>query len=575
MANINSNIHDYEPLWESWKVEELVGQGASGKVYKISKELFDKKHISAVKIITLDKQKCIREFSLPEDTKSQEFISYFDEMIKNIIKEIEFLYLLNGTPNIIRYDDYLIKKQDRYVDVLIKMEYARPLKDYVNSLDGNLSEHEVVRIGIDICKALRVCHSNKILHRDIKEDNIFVSENNAFKLGDFGVAKDLTEHLNSHTRIGTLDYIAPEAFNGNSYDSKADIYSLGVVLYKLANNGRIPFLINFPGKFTIDDVNIARKRRLSGELPELPLGVSEQLSKVILKACHPLPGKRYQSVTELQQGLEMFASSASESRTLKSFSDFPTMHNYNTVSSKNLNYFDATRAETPSSSHKDFYEQKVLINSEENHLPPKNGTLTPKFIAILSCFAGLCLLGLLILFLYLNNFFTPKIPPIASNSNEPQVSAGSNNSENLEQSPDEISPSPSPSPVVSPNYEKLISALFVNYESGLETAVSTGEFAKVEPYMLKESKIYNMQKNYIADRFAKGTKIKMTDFKKGATRLLGKDAYNRDCYEVDVIEYHIITYKNGTSENINLSWTYSVCNDGVSFVFTDLRRDQK
>lgn len=109
------------------------------------------------------------------------------------------------------------------------------------------TEADVIRLGIDMCRALEVCAKENIIHRDIKPSNIFVSEHGDYKLGDFGVARHLEASCRELSKKGTYDYMAPEVYRDSVYDARADIFSLGIVLYKLMNNGRIPFLPPAPG----------------------------------------------------------------------------------------------------------------------------------------------------------------------------------------------------------------------------------------------------------------------------------------------------------------------------------------
>jgi serine/threonine protein kinase len=112
----------------------------------------------------------------------------------------------------------------------------------------SLTESDVIKLALDLCNALELCHSKSIMHRDIKEANIFVSNNNTYKLGDFGVSKDISNATHLETKVGTINYMPPEIFSGKKYTKNADIYSLGIVLYKLLNHGRIPFLPTYPNE---------------------------------------------------------------------------------------------------------------------------------------------------------------------------------------------------------------------------------------------------------------------------------------------------------------------------------------
>ena len=99
--------------------------------------------------------------------------------------------------------------------------------------EEKLTEEDVLRLGIDLCRALEYCQKQNIIHRDIKPENIFVSRFGEFKLGDFGIARNWDRGASGLSKKGTFSYMAPEMYKGEEYDSRADIYSLGIVLYKL------------------------------------------------------------------------------------------------------------------------------------------------------------------------------------------------------------------------------------------------------------------------------------------------------------------------------------------------------
>ena len=158
--------------------------------------------------------------------------------------------------------------------------------------DGLLPIDEVIKLGIHICRMLEVCEKQNIIHRDIKPANIFVTEYGDYKLGDFGIARTLQDGSAS-TSIGTMDFIAPEvASYRQRYDSRVDIYSLGLTLYYLLNGNKLPF----EGE---DNEESPLVRRIDGEpLPQLK-GISERLSYMVLKASSFKPNDRYSNIKEM------------------------------------------------------------------------------------------------------------------------------------------------------------------------------------------------------------------------------------------------------------------------------------
>ena len=289
--------------WESWKPEALIGEGAYGAVYKASHTIGSVTDYSAVKIIRIpenDSRKAamIRELGSVENARE-----YFRDMVDSCIREIDTMIGLKGITNIVSVEDSaLAEDPDGFGwTIYIRMELLQSFPDYMQ--EHTLTEAEAVRVGIDICTALTYCEKAGIIHRDIKPSNIFRSQMGNFKLGDFGVARKTDKTDGLYSARGTYPFMAPEIFNGQSYDKRADIYSLGLVLYRLLNRNRDPFTDPDKRMIYMKDREEAMARRISGEkLPE-PAEASAKAARVILKACEFKPEKRYQSASEFLQAL--------------------------------------------------------------------------------------------------------------------------------------------------------------------------------------------------------------------------------------------------------------------------------
>lgn len=297
----NDGIQKYSPLWGEWIIEEPVGIGSYGKVYKISKQLGNEKVISAVKHIKIPSTAQYEDAILSFGNNKESMRTYFKDIVNKLENEVKLLYKLRGNTNIVSYEDYMIKeREDIGWDILIKMEFVIPLSKYVEA--KNLTKEMIINLGIDICSGLKLCHDNGIIHRDIKDSNIFISENNHFKIGDFGAATNLASE-GAVTRIGTPYYMAPEVilnYNHESYDKTVDIYSLGIVLYRLFNKLRFPFVPLNDKEVTFNSKEMAQARRVDGEeLPE-PCDADDKLWKIIKKACEHNPKERYSSVDDLK-----------------------------------------------------------------------------------------------------------------------------------------------------------------------------------------------------------------------------------------------------------------------------------
>ena len=148
------------------------------------------------------------------------------------------------------------------------------------------------------------CHSQNIIHRDIKDDNIFIGADNTYKLGDFGVSKLLNDRSRAESMKGTPNYIAPEVYLGKEkYDNTVDLYSLGIVLYRLLNKLRFPFLPDYPDSYDSNDEEQAFEKRIKGEIPNLPINAKNELGQVILKAISNRKD-RFNSADEFLKALE-------------------------------------------------------------------------------------------------------------------------------------------------------------------------------------------------------------------------------------------------------------------------------
>ena len=287
--------------WPGWEVVRLIGRGGFGEVYEIRRNVFGHEEKAALKVITIPQSNQDVEELRGDGYSGEEITDYFQSFLKDIVREYALMSEMKGHTNIIYCDDLRYIQHDDGVgwDIYIKMELLTPLPE---ALGQQVSDEQVIRVGIDICNALLLCEGKNIIHRDIKPQNIFVSDDGNYKLGDFGIAKTV-ERTASGTRIGTYKYIAPEVYNNQPYGSAADVYSLGLVLYWMLNERRTPFLPLPPQRPTASVDEEARRRRLSGESLPLPANGSHALQQIVMKACAFAPKSRY-TAAELRAALE-------------------------------------------------------------------------------------------------------------------------------------------------------------------------------------------------------------------------------------------------------------------------------
>lgn len=296
--------------WSDWETVRLIGRGSFGTVYEIQRKLVDEDTESAaLKVITIPQNPGDVEEMYSEGYDDESITATFNSHLKSIVAEYSLMRKMDGSANIVNCKDIRYIQHDDGIgwDIYIRMELLTPL---IKALPVDADEDTVIRIGKDICNALVLCKKHEIVHRDIKPQNIFVSANGDYKLGDFGIAKTVEKTMGG-TKIGTYKYMAPEVYNNQPYGSAADIYSLGLVLYWLLNERRMPFMPLPPAKLGAGMDEEARHRRLSGErLPE-PAHGSAALKQIVLKACAYDPKDRYSSAAAMLEDLNKLTGDAS------------------------------------------------------------------------------------------------------------------------------------------------------------------------------------------------------------------------------------------------------------------------
>ena len=306
----------YEPVFGKWYITKQLGAGSYGKVFEIQRTdaLDGTVYRGALKAITIPSSPEELQSVLDEDgLDRQGASSYFRETVVALNREIALMNKVKGHSNIVSYEDHDVIEHTDGIgwDILIRMELLTPISQYFKQFD-TIPRQAVLRLGIDLCRALEVCEKYSIIHRDIKPANIFISDTGDFKLGDFGVARTASASTGASTFAGTVNYMAPEVFRREKYTASVDTYSLGLVMYQLLNANRMPFYPPYPQPLTALAKERAHDRRLAGEpLPD-PVNASGPLADILRKACAPAPADRFASPTEMRLALEAVLRGASD-----------------------------------------------------------------------------------------------------------------------------------------------------------------------------------------------------------------------------------------------------------------------
>jgi len=299
-------IKKYEPLWGKWIVKRKLGEGTFGAVYEAEKidDISGNATSCAVKLISIKDEQLFRGMNLRETLSADEWEKIKKENLKKVLKEAEVMEKLESRDHIVELKNYEHISNEKTTDILMRMELLTNLNDYLLGTAENSEirlKKQVIKIGIDLCKGLEECEAEQIVHCDIKPENIFVNKSNTFKLGDFGLSHKFAASslLGS---MGTKMYMSPEAAGyGKRIDYRSDIYSLGIVLYELLNDRKIPFSSD---SFDSDKIEDAITRRMSGEKIVYPIHERGQLWTIIQKACQFESKDRYQHASEMRRDLE-------------------------------------------------------------------------------------------------------------------------------------------------------------------------------------------------------------------------------------------------------------------------------
>nr|WP_244990380.1 Stk1 family PASTA domain-containing Ser/Thr kinase [Clostridium algidicarnis] len=261
-------------LGDRYELLEKIGEGGMAIVYKARCHKLNR--FDAVKIL------------------KKEFVSDSD-LVDKFKKEATAIANLSDN-NIVNIFDVGSQGDINY----IVMEYVKgkTLKEVIKE-DGRLPYDKVLDYGIQISKALDCAHRNNIIHRDIKPQNILVTEEGVLKVTDFGIAKspDSATITNSKKILGSAHYFSPEQAKGAYIDARTDIYSLGIVLYEMVT-GRVPFDAESP-------VSVALKHIQEAPIPpkQIVQNIPESLNKLILNAIEKEPAKRYKTAKDMMNDL--------------------------------------------------------------------------------------------------------------------------------------------------------------------------------------------------------------------------------------------------------------------------------
>ena len=273
-----------EPL-RSWKVIERLEDVNGKAVYKVSKKEIDGSTTNAV---------------LTQITYQGE--NYNDENIDYLLNESDFIRSIIDIGRVSNYLDVGTNENERKkeFDLFIVTEDIPSLAEELQT--KNMEEDDIVDFGLQMSEILEKLEENKIFHGNIKPDNIYVTPDGRYKLGGF---------IDAESKVNDLTYVAPEIQRNEKADYTTDIYSTGLLMYSLANEGQLPF----------EESDVTPKeamvKRFEGETVPPPQNGSEKLKSVIMIACQPENKNRWKNAGNLKNALNAIQAENKEDKEAK------------------------------------------------------------------------------------------------------------------------------------------------------------------------------------------------------------------------------------------------------------------
>ena len=293
--------NDAMTLLPGWKTLRQIRCSGRENVYEIARELGNTTEHAMLTWISIPMpRRDPWSESIRRDIEAGR-VGPFPQEMGACARELSLVREMSADPAVLACrQTLLVQKDEGYGwDALIRTELLPPLTTMAGA---GLTEEQILRLGTTVCQALLAGKRNGLIHRGISPASIYLTEQGGFKLGGFGIAS-LQEK--SGGRVGQPEYMAPEVYRGEPASHSGDICSLGLVLYWLLNDCRMPFLPF--GPFGEEEMKQAALRRFQGEPLPPPAHGSEALKRVVLKACAFDPKTRYPDAEALLQDLQILA----------------------------------------------------------------------------------------------------------------------------------------------------------------------------------------------------------------------------------------------------------------------------
>lgn len=295
----------FDPVFNDWYTGKCIGNGTDGRVYEITRNIYGKTQRSVLKTIRIsDNRNENKGYNNINDIQSESHSDDFLKIIDDITTNIDTIREVDGGKHFVKYEEWDVRdtSDKKGKIILIRLEEMRSLTNVLDKF--SFTCEETIRLGISVCKVLIRCRDFGYVYPNLKPENILFDRKGICKLGDFGSFSSLEPAKSSVAFKRTEYYMAPEFMRTGKINCTCDTYALGLVLYMLVNRGRLPFTEPYPQDVTVNGLNKSRENRLKGLPLPSPATGTEELFKVIEKACAYKVEDRYLSPKQMLSDLK-------------------------------------------------------------------------------------------------------------------------------------------------------------------------------------------------------------------------------------------------------------------------------
>ena len=282
-------------VFGTWEINKPLGIGTYGKTYEITN--FTKEEgIYKIMKIPVEWKKTPGEFPV----KTQQ--DCLKEVRNDILSSIKYIQVSDKGRFFVKYEDYTLTPSEDFKTLTMKIRMEKLVSLATVSQQYKLSEAEVLRLAVNVCRCLEKCREMDYVYTNLKPNNVFITDKGC-KLGDFGTFGMYEPTKMNVAMRKTQEYMAPEFIKFGEINSTSDTYSLGLIMYSLLNNNKLPFIPRFEENIGISDTNLAIEKRCANYVFSDPDNASEKVRNIIFKACSSSVSNRYETPTDMKNDL--------------------------------------------------------------------------------------------------------------------------------------------------------------------------------------------------------------------------------------------------------------------------------